>query len=266
MLKISDLSVDIGKRTLIKNISAEAEAGHLIAIIGENGAGKSTLLNSLAGEIKYNGDVHFEPLNAKKVNIKNASLEWLAQHRAVMTQKHQIPFAFGLVDIVVMGRFHKVEPKSRQLSKVSQYLSYVELDTHLDRNTSQLSGGELQRLQFARCLSQLDALEGQSTKKLMLLDEPTSALDVRHQHRLLKLVKKFTSAGNTAIVVLHDLNLVSTYADQVWLLDQQTLQHTGTPESVLTEERLTKAYKTSMRVIQHPDSRTPIIFSEFTEH
>jgi iron complex transport system ATP-binding protein len=93
------------------------------------------------------------------------------------------------------------------------------------------------------------------------MDEPTTHLDLQHQASLLALVRDLAKKSNLAILMaLHDLNQVSLYADRVALLVEGKLIAVGSPEEVLTIERISKAYQTPVQVVRHPESGTPLIF------
>lgn len=254
MLKLSNVNIYRGHQAILQNVNAAVQSGQLIAIIGENGAGKSTLLKAVLSEINTTGLICF---NGR--DLDHYSHAELASQRAVMTQSLSLPFALPISEFVSMGRFHLAEPSKVKWKKVQDAIRVAGLSGYLDRTTDGLSGGEFQRLQFARCLAQIDALDVSTMDTLMLLDEPTSALDLRHQHRLLQTVKHFTRQGNAAMVAMHDLNLAASYADQIWLIDNQTIALTGAPSEVLTPSILSKVYQTPMAVINNRGQ--PIIYS-----
>lgn len=257
IITFSNLTVTLGKSTIFNNLKGECLAGEMIALVGENGAGKSTLLHTLAGEKAFSGDVKI-----KDVAISDWSVDDLASQRAVLTQHHSNAFAFGIPDIIAMGRFQISETRERCMQKVHHYIQLLSLEKLLDRNIQQLSGGELQRVFVAKSFAQLDAFDEEGSQKLLLLDEPTSSLDLRHQHRLLQLVKEFTRQGNTAVVAIHDLNLAALYADSVLLLHNGKLHAQGDPRSVFQSSTLEQVYQIPMHISVHPTLNYPIICSE----
>lgn len=257
MLRFENVSVSRGRRNIFSGISGQCEQGKLVALVGENGAGKSTLLHALSGDLACEGDI---ALHGRE--LKFWTMEELATQRAVLTQHHSNAFAFGIPEIIAMGRHLFTESRAQCHKRVQQYIKLLSLEHLLDRTTQQLSGGELQRVHMAKCLAQLDAFAPGSSNKLMLLDEPTSALDLRHQHRLLQLVRTFVDDGNTAIVAIHDLNLAALYADHVLILHEGKLHAHGNPDSVFTESTLGQVYQTPMHISEHPTLNYKMIFSE----
>ncbi|REL30064.1 ATP-binding cassette domain-containing protein [Thalassotalea euphylliae] len=283
VISFRELNITRGQQRILSDATGHIFSGELVALIGENGAGKSTLLHALAGQIPATGciELHGKALSAWPIHE-------LAKYRAVLNQHNALPFAFSVPELVTMGRYQMVESNAERNDKVAQYIAEVELSHKVSRKVNQLSGGELQRLQFARCLSQLDApvesaipeskidelqtaeqqnaeLESNSQEqqapKLMLLDEPTAALDLRHQHSLLKSVKYFTQQGNSAIVAIHDLNLAALYADKVMLIKDGKLAYKGSPQSVLTSEILSQTYQTPINVMPYPQANVPMVYS-----
>ncbi|EKE87666.1 heme ABC transporter ATP-binding protein [Idiomarina xiamenensis] len=255
MLDISELQLNFGRQQVLDNIDCSLEAGQLVAIIGENGAGKSTLLRSLAGDHDYRGriDLHGREL-------RQWQPDKLARIRAVMEQQQTLSFALTVAELVAIGRHPYAETEAQQLAAIEPWLARFHLDKLAHREVTSLSGGERQRAQLARCMTQLDGkLEGE---KLLLLDEPTSALDLYHQHQCLRAVKQFCQHGNLALVVLHDLNLASLYADQVLVIHQGRLFAHGSAQTVFNRRCLQSVYSTPMYISQHPFLGVPMVFSE----
>ncbi|WP_448552422.1 ATP-binding cassette domain-containing protein [Thalassotalea montiporae] len=276
VISFRELNITRGQQRILSDATGHIFSGELVALIGENGAGKSTLLHALAGQIPATGCIE---LHGKA--LSDWPVPELAKYRAVLNQHNALPFAFSVPELVAMGRYQMIESNAERNDKVARYIAEVELSHKVSRKVNQLSGGELQRLQFARCLAQLDAPvksaipeskidelqtaesnnQEQQAPKLMLLDEPTAALDLRHQHSLLKSVKYFTEQGNSAIVAIHDLNLAALYADKVMLIKDGKLAYQGSPQAVLTSEILSQTYQTPINVMPYPQANVPMVYS-----
>lgn len=257
MLEFSNLRVKRGNKPIIKDVTGSIGNGKFVALLGENGAGKSTLLHALAGNLPSIGEIK---LSGKA--LSHWDEQSLATKRAVLTQQTQLNFAFGVPELIAMGRYPLSETWQMCQHKVGHYIQLLDLSSLAGRTTDRLSGGELQRVHMARCLAQLDAFSADCQGKLILLDEPTSALDVKHQHRLLQLVKSFVEQGNSAIVAIHDLNLASLYADEVILLSRGQIIQQGVTNEVLNQQALEQVYQSPMHVSAHPFLNIPMIFSE----
>ena len=120
------------------------------------------------------------------------------------------------------------------------------------RRNAELSGGEQQRVLLARALAQ--------KTPILLLDEPTNHLDLQHQMHFLSLVVELVRKENLAVLMaMHDLNQVSTYADQVAFLMHGSTLATGSPKDVFTLETIEAAYETKVEIIHHPEYETPLI-------
>lgn len=260
MLKIDNISVFRGERKTLDGVNCEIKSGKLVALVGENGAGKSTLLHAIAGSLPFAGQIKF--LGRSLQHWQDSEL---ARCRAVMMQQSQLNFEFDVPEFIAMGRFAIPESNSQKQRRVNDFVQLLNLEELTHRHTGQLSGGQLQRVNMARCLAQLDAFSENCQDKLLLLDEPTSALDLRFQHHLLEVVKAFVRCGNSAIVAIHDLNLASLYADEVILLNQGKLLIQGSTDSVLTPARLEPIFHTRMHVEPHPVLNVPMIFSQPAE-
>ncbi|MFC7368715.1 MULTISPECIES: ATP-binding cassette domain-containing protein [Vreelandella] len=223
--------------------------GELLAIVGPNGAGKSTLLSMLSG---------FRPCEQGELHLDGKPLdEWpittLANRRALVAQQELPGFDWQTFELVSLGS----NPCS---ALVVELLHDLDL-THLaKRSVLSLSGGERQRVMIARGVCQLLSRRSSTAKDggLLLLDEPTSALDIGQQQRLMRQLRAWAERHCMAIVcVLHDLNLASTYADQVWLLHQGRRIAQGNPAQVLTPRRIEEIYQVNINHIAREDLSPP---------
>ncbi|CAH9050397.1 Hemin import ATP-binding protein HmuV [Pseudoalteromonas holothuriae] len=257
MLSCQQLSIQRGQKCILQAVNFTLNSGEFVVLLGENGAGKSTLLSAICGDIPFSGNICF----ANKA-IAAHNEQALATKRAVLLQNNRVNFAFSAAQLIAMGRYPYHESENEQAAVVNTLIAQLNLAKLAPRDITELSGGEFQRVQFARCLAQLNAHKSTTKGKLMLLDEPTSALDMHHQHLTLSKAKAFAQQGNTVVAVLHDLNLTSLYADRVLLLNQGRLCHDGKPQEVLQHSVLQPIYKTDMQITTHPNYQIPMIFSE----
>lgn len=245
LLAVRDLTYRVGDRKLLEQISFEAEAGDVLAIVGPNGAGKSTLLRMLSGETRP---------NAGSVAIGGQKLDaipqrQLAAKRAVMLQNSRVVFPFTGFEVVRLG----TEGIGAGLSRRDRdrlalaALAQADADEFVDRNFLTLSGGEQQRVSFARALAQLSAGQTLESKQILLLDEPIASLDVRHQLALLDHTRTLARAGSVmAIVVLHDLALAHTFADRILVLQKGKLAAVATREEPLSRDLIERIFEVSI--------------------
>jgi iron complex transport system ATP-binding protein len=235
MLEIDHLSVRLGRRTILRDITLTARAGELLAICGANGAGKSTLLKAILQELPATGTLR---LNGR--DLATCRPHALAPLRAVLPQDSEVAFGFTLAAIVAMGR----EAGSAALRPEidAQALAAVGLQGREAEDIRTLSGGERQRAHLARALAQVWDPVGPDGPRWLMLDEPVASLDLGHQLKVMQLARSFADAGGGVIAVMHDLNLSAMFADRLAFLTQGQLAALGPPETVLEEQLLTRAY------------------------
>jgi len=241
MLSAKNITYKVGGKTLLDNISVDFEEGNLNLIIGPNGAGKSTLIKIICSQIKpESGAVHY----AGK-NIAATSLSELAQIRSVLSQNIELAFPLTVKEVVMMGRYPHYDGKPGQKDEAAcqEAMDFFDVSAMADRNYMTLSGGEKQRVHFARVIAQIWCPVTGSNRYL-ILDEPLTFLDVHYQfdfmHKITTLLK---SKDIVVIGVVHDLNLAARFADKIILLNNGKLLASGNKNEVLTKENITTAYR-----------------------
>ncbi|MDO5647168.1 heme ABC transporter ATP-binding protein [Paracoccus sp. (in: a-proteobacteria)] len=241
-LTANDLYLRLGGRPVLHGVSLTAQTGQITAIIGPNGSGKTSLMRLLTGETAP--DAGRVVLNGQDIATRRASA--LARIRAVLPQSSPLSFPFTAAEIVRIG----AETTGTATSAgIAAALARVGLPDHGPRLYQQLSGGEQQRVQLARVLSQVRDPGG----RWLFLDEPVSSLDIAHQLMVMRLARDFATAGGGVVMVLHDLNLTAMCADQVVLMQQGRVLAAGGAGDVLTSAHLSAAYGCDLRVGVTPD-------------
>src|SRR5699024_5671862 len=147
-------------------------------------------------------------------------------------------------------------PQKKDLEIVDQAMKKTDVFRYRERSYNYLSGGEKQRVHLARVLAQV---QNEMEHKLAFFDEPLNNLDVRHQHHILEEIRTFVRQGNSAMVVLHDLNMAAEFADKVLLLKKGAVVAHGKPESIFTEEIINHAYDFPCTVCPNPITNCPMI-------
>ena len=247
------LSLRLGKRRVIDDVSVQLRRGEVTALIGPNGAGKSTLLRLLTGFLSPDrGDrsIEGQPLDTWSANA-------LSRRRAVRLQRTQLTANWPVETVIAMGR----APWGNEVD--SALIQRVMAETgcsHLaGRLYPALSGGEQQRVQLARSLAQLWHADG--PQGWLFLDEPTSALDLFYQQHLLRLLKKLSRRGELHVcIVLHDLNLAALWADTILLLHQGTLVAEGSPQEVIQQSVIQRWYGADISMGLHPEIAVPQVY------
>jgi len=221
-ISISIQRFQYGPIVALKDIITTIHRGALLAILGPNGSGKSSLLKIIAGLEKCKGSVRGQ---------KNFKLAYLPQSTSF--DKH---FPLKIKEVVAMGLWPEMRsffrlPKDAP-RRITEALKAVGLAGFENRSLSQLSGGQLQRVLFARMFVQ--------EADLILLDEPFSGIDTKTTKDLLKLIHQWHENGKTVLVVLHDTAIVRDHFPEALLLSQQLIAH-GPTETVLKPETLARA-------------------------
>ena len=254
MLKAINISYKIDNQYLLNNISLEFKPGEFTVIMGQNGAGKSTLLKLLAGSTKVTeGEIAL--FNKRIEDYKEIELSKI---RAVLSQHYEISFPVSIRDIVMMGRYphYKSEPTRLDYEIIDETLSLMGIKNLKDRNYDTLSGGEAQKVQMARVLSQIWQHD-KNNNKILFLDEPVSQLDIQYQYFMLQVARKFTKENVMVIAILHDLNLALTYADKIVFLKNGKLIKTFNSVHDVDKEIVNKVFDIEMENIPNPFSNKP---------
>lgn len=240
-----DVSVQMGRRRVLHEVSLTVRAGELLAICGANGAGKSTLLKAVLGELPATGAVR---LNT--IDIARARPATLARLRAVLPQDSEVAFGFTLGEVVAMGREAgdcAARPETDALALVAVGLQGREAD-----DIRSLSGGERQRGQLARTLAQVWEPVGPQGPRWLMLDEPVASLDLGHQLQVMRLARSYADAGGGVVAIMHDLNLSAMFADRMAFLVAGRLAATGSPAEVMQQGLLEAAYGCRIAVNRAP--------------
>lgn len=238
MITTQNLTYSVNGKVLIEDVSTVFNANKINLIIGANGAGKSTLINLLCNQINpTKGSILYEGL---KTQVSSE----LSKVRAVLSQHIDMAFPLTVREIVLMGRYphfsHRPTEKDKKI--VNEAMDLFKVNAFSDRNYQTLSGGEKQRVHFARVVSQIWPDENKQTKCL-LLDEPLTYLDVYYQFDFMNKIKAIMQLQPMVVIgVLHDLNLAYQYADQVLLLENGKVFQSGTPEKVFTKETILQVF------------------------
>lgn len=235
MLSINNLYFKYDTVDILKDINCTIPQGSHFCIIGPNGCGKTTLLKNIAGLLDYRGNI-----TIKNEEVKSIPQKKLATTLGLMSQNSEVYFPYSVWDTVSLGRYAYIKGLFNKLSPqdtayVSYCLEQVGLIDYKDKLISELSGGQLQRVFLARILAQ--------DPEIILLDEPTNHLDLKYQIEILDFIKNWATKENkTVIGVLHDLNLVHSFADEVMLLNNGEIFALGQTKKVLTAENLQNCY------------------------
>ena len=238
---LDGVSISLGGRRVVRDVSAKVGTGDWVAVIGPNGAGKTTLLRAIGGLVRHDGVIA-----VLGVPHAAASRRDLARRVALVPQVPSTPPEFLVRDYVLLGRTPHISylgaESRRDLDAAERALDRLDLIGLGARRLGTLSGGERQRAVLARALAQ-DA-------PVLLLDEPTSALDVGRGQEVLELLDELRrERGLTVVSAMHDLTLAGQFATRLVLLADGAVAADGRPRDVLTEEALERYYGADVRVV-----------------
>ncbi len=256
MITARNLTVLRAGRRLIDDVSLDLTPGTLVAVVGPNGAGKSTLLKVVCGELKPDaGTVSYAGAGGGEPDTAT-----LARLRAVLPQATQLAFPFTAFEIVRMGAVAQGARQPR--AEAMRALARVGLRGFENRPYPSLSGGEQQRVQFARALAQVPQPVADGVPRALFLDEPTASLDLGHQIAVLDIARAFAAAGGMVFAVLHDLNLAAEYADRILVLQQGRMVAEGPSRETIKDAVIAGVYGISGAVGRLPPSHIPYVLPQ----
>jgi manganese/zinc/iron transport system ATP- binding protein len=229
-LSVHAVTVAYHRKPVLWDVDYDAPAGRLIAIVGPNGAGKSTLIKACLGLVPAaSGQVAFwgEPLRRARARIgyvpQRESVDW--------------DFPISALDVVCMGRYRRIgwcRPVTRPHREAAmRCLEQLGMASFAHRQISQLSGGQQQRVFLARALAQ--------EADLYFMDEPLAGVDASTEQAIVGVLRDLRARGKSVLCVHHDLQTLSTYFDEVLLLNTRVVA-AGPVSRVATRENLTRTY------------------------
>jgi iron complex transport system ATP-binding protein len=250
LVDIKNITCSYKNHIALTAVSLSADTGEIIVCIGPNGAGKSTLIRAIAATI---------PLQNGHIRVDNHEISQLAASQraqliAVVPQTVIMPAGFTVREVVAMARYAFHPWYQHHTGHDDQIISYAMaqagVEHFADTPANQLSGGEQQRVAFARAIAQ--------QPKVLLLDETTAHLDLHHQHAIINCIKALAQCGVLVIAAMHDINLAASFATRVCVLQQGHLLADGAPATVLNQAFLEQVYQTPLKVVPQADHPTPL--------
>lgn len=248
---VKDLEVAYDNHVIIENMNLSIPKGKITMIIGSNGCGKSTLLKTVAriitpkrGEIAING-----------TNIKEQAPREIAKKMAVLPQSPKAPSGLLVKELISYGRFPYQSPmgglKEHDIEVVNWAMEVTGIRPFADKTIDALSGGQRQRAWIAMALAQ--------ETEILVLDEPTTYLDMSHQLEILLLLQKLNREQNrTIVMVLHELNNATRFADHIIGVKSGKVVFEGHPKEVITEKNLETLYGIKAKLQMDETNTYPI--------
>ena len=249
-INLKSVSLKLDDRQILKDVSLEINEGEIVSVIGPNGAGKSTLLNVLTGDISPDsGDTIYDNKQLNKISIQERAFT-----RSVMSQMQTLVFNFNVKDVIEMGWLQRGNSDFSSNFSMAFEAVTTECNVHnlVHRKFNSLSGGEQRRVHFARTLLQLWRPSQSNDPRYLLLDEPTANLDLSSEMLLMNILKARASSNVGILVILHDLNLASHFADKIAIIKDGEVKAFGKPEEIMTDDFLTSIYEVPIKVSYEP--------------
>lgn len=232
-LKINNVEFGYTNTPIIKNICMEIAPSEIIIICGPNGAGKTTLVRCINRILKpQKGSILLEGRKMEEMSMIE-----IARHMGYVPQSSSPVFPLTVFDMVLIGRRPHIGWRCSEtdVERVVEILKLMKIEDLALYNFNELSSGQQQKVIIARALAQ--------EPEVLLLDEPTSNLDIKHQLEVMDIIKNLVSKkGISVIMVVHDLNLASRYADKIIMMKDGRIFNAGSPELVLAPENILTVY------------------------
>ncbi|MEH2225512.1 metal ABC transporter ATP-binding protein [Nostoc sp.] len=235
-IDVENLTVAYHGKVALHGASLQIQAGSISGLVGMNGSGKSTLFKAIMGFLKpVTGRVLINGLPIKTVQKKSLV--------AYVPQSEEVDWNFpvSVHDVVMMGRYGYMNilriPSANDRRVVRESLERVQMWSMRDRQIGELSGGQKKRAFLARALAQKGTV--------LLLDEPFTGVDIKTEKAMIDLLLELREEGHTILISTHDLASITTFCDQVVLINRTILAYGDTSE-VFTEENLSRTFGGSL--------------------
>ncbi|MGI2296244.1 ABC transporter ATP-binding protein [Paenibacillus sp. GXUN7292] len=253
MKRIYTERLDIGysERLIVSNLNLSIPEGKITALVGANGSGKSTILKAMARMMKPQGGTVF--LDGK--SIHSQPTKEVAKQLAILPQNPTAPDGLTVSELVGYGRFPHQKGfgslTAEDKKMIEWAIEVTGMGDFYDRPVDQLSGGQRQRAWIAMALAQ--------GTNMLFLDEPTTYLDMAHQLEVLKLLQQLNQEQKrTIVMVVHDLNHATRFAQHMVAIKNGTLISEGTPEVVMTKDVLRTVFGIEADIIPDPRTGVPL--------
>ncbi|MEI1232317.1 metal ABC transporter ATP-binding protein [Enterococcus mundtii] len=229
-ISVKDLTVAYQGKTVLNHVSTVIQSQKFTGVIGPNGAGKSTFMKALLELVpKISGEITFDGRSIKTIRKKIAYVE--------QRSELDLSFPIDVLGVVLLGTYPSLRlgqrPGKKEKERAKQALAKVDMTDYENRQISELSGGQLQRIFIARALAQ--------GAEWIFLDEPFVGIDAVSERKIFAILDELKNEGKTIVIVHHDLHKVEAYFDEVILLNKELIA-AGSVYEVFTSENLQLAY------------------------
>ena len=249
MLQIRNLSFKYKNNPIFKDVDLQVKSGESVGIVGPNGCGKTTISGVLG---PFKGEIYIDDQDLKKLSVVERS-----RRLSVAPQMPEFPLDYTVHQMLMMARNPYLSlfswESKQDFDIVKEIVTLTEIEHLVERLIRNISGGERQRVLLAMTMIQ--------STGIVLMDEPTASFDLGYQIGFYRLIKLLKTREVAVLLAMHDLSLAAQCCDRIIILFKGGIYAEGTPKEVLTEEILSDVYNTSIKVMYHPDSDSPVVVS-----
>ena len=253
MIEVRSITQSYGREVdILKDVCLTVPPQKVTALVGANGAGKSTLLSVVAnlipaksGQVLLDGE-----------DIRNIKIDETAKKIAFLKQTQQLSIRIPVKDLVEFGRFPHCKGKLKDIDneKVAEAIDYMDLSGITNKYLDEISGGQRQRAFIAMILAQ--------DTPYIFLDEPLNNLDIKYSVEMMKIVKRLvTELGKTIVVVLHDINFASAYADYIVAMKDGKIYNEGTPKEIIKSDVLNSVFGHKFNIMERDGKSVCLYFN-----
>lgn len=242
MIKAEKINFSYGSKEILSNVSLNIKENTFNSIIGPNGAGKTTFMRLVSGLNKsYGGNITYNDNDYRNIGPKER-----ARSYAIVQQHYSTRFTYTCYEMICMGR----HPHMSRLDKlgrddydlINSTIENLEIQELADKKTSEISGGEFQKVILARALVQ--------QPEVLFLDEAFSEMDISAKLGMIRMLKKSVDEGKLTVVsIMHDLNTAYRFSDNIHILKSGKLYGSGSPNDIFTEESVRAVFNLDVEIL-----------------
>ncbi|MET1043510.1 MAG: ABC transporter ATP-binding protein [Microbacteriaceae bacterium] len=243
MITLSNVRKNYSDAVSIGPVDLEIPSGGITALVGPNGAGKSTLLLMIGRLLGLDEGA----IEVSGYDVSSTKSKDLAKILSILRQENHYVTRLTVRQLVGFGRFPYSKGRLTKADEeaISRSIDFLNLTDLENRYLDELSGGQRQRAYVAMVLTQ--------DTEYVLLDEPLNNLDMKHSVQMMQHLRTAAAElGRTIIIVMHDINFASCYADHICAVKDGRVVEFGTPDEIMTDEVLTRVFDTPVQVIDGP--------------
>ncbi len=253
VIRVDELSAGYENHMVFSELSASIQKRKITTIIGPNGCGKSTLLKTMGRILKQkSGKVFLQEQDMQAISTKD-----IAKQMALLAQSSEAPSQLKVEELISYGRFPHRKNMGTLTKRDQEVIEWaMDLTKTLafrDREISQLSGGQRQKVWLTMALAQ--------ETDILLLDEPTTYLDMSHQLDVLTIIEELNNNhGCTVVMVLHDINHAARFSDELIAMKDGSITAIGTPKEILTKEVMRRVFQIEAKIMIDEEIDAPVCY------